>query len=144
MKGWVGWLVADGLPTSGHPSAACRVQDSESMLAKDWRSTTGPRMSMSHQSKRLKKSSSDWLTSGNAPIQWVKNAIFVFPVLPCSAEAQVILGGVVKRLLIAYFTGSICAKKYQNPFTRVQSYTKPKVGRCLRHGVYMWKTNETP
>jgi len=58
----------------------------------------------------LKKSSSDWLNSGNALIQWVKNAFLVFPVLPGSAEAQVIWGGIVKRLLIAYFTGSSSAK----------------------------------
>jgi len=32
-----------------------------------------------------------------------------FPVLP---EAQVISGGIVKRLLIAYFIGNISAKKY--------------------------------
>ena len=35
---------------------------------------------MSHESKRLKKSKSDWLNSGNALIQRVQNAIFVFPV----------------------------------------------------------------
>jgi len=35
--------------------------------------------------------------------------------LPGSAEAQVISGGTVKRLLIAYFIGNISAKKYQNP-----------------------------
>jgi len=45
---------------------------------------------MSRESKRLKKSSSDWWNSGNAQIQRVKNAIFVFPVLPGSAKAQVI------------------------------------------------------
>ena len=67
---------------------------------------------MSRGSKRLKKSSSDWLNSGNAQIQRVKNAIFVFPGLPGSAEAQVISGGVVKRLLIAYFVDSISAKNY--------------------------------
>ena len=52
---------------------------------------------MSHASKRLKKSRSDWLNSGNALIQRVKTAIFVFPVLPGSAEAQVISGGIVKH-----------------------------------------------
>jgi len=36
--------------------------------------------------------------------------------LPRSAEAQVIWGGIVKRLLIAYFIGNISAEKYQNPF----------------------------
>jgi len=39
-----------------------------------------------------------------------------FPVLPGSAEAQVIWGGIVKRLLIAYFIGNISAEKYQNSF----------------------------
>jgi len=57
-----------------------------------------------------------------------------FPVLPGSAEAQVIWGGIVKHILIAYFIGDISAKKYQNLFTYV-NYTKSKVGRFLRHGV---------
>ena len=43
-----------------------------------------------------------------------------FPVLPGSAEAQVIWGGMVKRLLIARFIGNIYAKKYQNPFMCVK------------------------
>jgi len=47
-------------------------------------------VSMSRESKRLKKLSSDLLNSGNALIRRVKNAIFVFPVLPGNAEAQVI------------------------------------------------------
>jgi len=41
---------------------------------------------------------------------WVKNVILCFPVLPGSAEAQVIWVGIVKRLLIAYFIGNISAK----------------------------------
>jgi len=44
-------------------------------------------MRMSRESKRLKKSSSDWLNSGSA---LMKNAILVFPALPGSVEAQVI------------------------------------------------------
>jgi len=75
---------------------------------------------MSHESKRSKKSSSDWLSSGNALIQRVKNAMFMFLVLPGSAEAQVACGGIVKCLLIAYFIGSISAKKYRNQFTCVK------------------------
>jgi len=43
-----------------------------------------------------------------------------FPVLPGSAEAQVICGGIAKRLLIAYFIGNISTKKYQNAFTYVK------------------------
>ena len=43
-----------------------------------------------------------------------------FCVLPGSAEAQVIWGGIVKRLLIAYFISNISAKKHQNPFMCVK------------------------
>jgi len=45
---------------------------------------------MSRESKRLKKSTSNWLSFGNALRQQVKNAIFVLTILPRSAEAQVI------------------------------------------------------
>jgi len=52
---------------------------------------------------------------------WVKKMRFsCFPVLPGSAEAQVIWGGIVKRLFIAYCIGNIFAKKYQNAFTCVK------------------------
>jgi len=57
-----------------------------------------------------------WQCTNNAS----ENAIFLFPVLPGNAETQVIWGGIVKRILIAYFIGSISAKKYQNPFTYVK------------------------
>jgi len=43
-----------------------------------------------------------------------------FSCFPGIAEAQVIWGGTVKRLLIAYFIGNISAKKYQNAFTYVE------------------------
>ena len=62
----------------------------------------------------------DWLNSHNALIQWIKNAIFEFPVLPGSAQTQVTWGGIVKHFLTAYFIGSISAKKYQHPFTCVK------------------------
>jgi len=65
----------------------------------------------------------------------VKTAIFVFPVLPGSAEAQVISGGVIKRLLTAYFIGNISAKKYQNPFTTVKVIVSQSWDVFLRHGV---------
>jgi len=42
------------------------------------------------------------------------------PILTGSAEGQVILGGIAKRLLIAYIIGNISAKKYQNPFTCIR------------------------
>jgi len=65
----------------------------------------------------------------------VKNAIFVFPVLPGSAEAQVIWGGVVKRPLIAYFISNISAKKRQNPFTFVEDVANQRWDVSLRHSV---------
>jgi len=71
-------------------------------------------VSMSRKSKRLKKSRSDWLNSGNALIQHLSEKIrfSCFPVLSGSAEAHVICGGIVKCFLIAYFMGNISAKKY--------------------------------
>jgi len=57
-----------------------------------------------------------------------------FPVLPGSTEAHVNWCDTVKCLLIAYFTGKISAKKSKSVHT-YQSYSKPKVGRFLRHGV---------
>jgi len=59
------------------------------------------------------------LCAQHSPIEW-KLWFSCFPVLPGSAEAQVIWGGIVKRLLIAYFIGNISAKKYQNPFMCVK------------------------
>jgi len=86
---------------------------------------------MSRDSKRLKKLSSNWLNSSNCTnTASEKNAtIFVFLVLPGSAEAQVSWGGIVKRLLIAYFTGSISAKNIKI-CSRVSklTYSKSKVG----------------
>jgi len=38
-----------------------------------------------------------------------------FPILPGSAEAQVISCSRVKCLLVAYFINNISVKKYQNP-----------------------------
>jgi len=57
-----------------------------------------------------------------------------FRVLPGSAEAQVICGGIVKRLLIAYFIRNISAKKYQNPFMCV------KVIASQRWDVFFFET----
>ena len=46
---------------------------------------------MSFKSTKLKKSSNDWLNSGKVVIQYLseKDAIFMFPFLPGSAEALV-------------------------------------------------------
>jgi len=59
------------------------------------------------------------LNSGNALIQHLSEKMR-FSCFPGIAEAQVIWGGTVKRLLIAYFIGNISAKKYQNAFTYVE------------------------
>jgi len=48
-----------------------------------------------------------------------------FPVLPGIAEAQVISGDILKRLLIAYFIGNISAKKISKSVHVCQSYIKP-------------------
>ena len=58
-----------------------------------------------------------------------------FRVLPGSAAAQVIWGGIVKHLLIAYFIGNISAIKYQNPFMCVKVIGSQRWDVCLRHGV---------
>ena len=60
-----------------------------------------------------------------------------FPILPGSAEAQVISGGIVKCLLIAYFIGIISAKKYQNPFMCVKVIASQRWDVFLRHGVFL-------
>jgi len=52
--------------------------------------------------------------------------------LPGSAEAQVISGGIVKHLLIAYFTHTLSVTflpKISKFIHVCQSYSKPKVGR---------------
>jgi len=51
------------------------------------------------------------------------------------SQAQVTWGGIVKRLLIAYFIDNICARNIKIHSPVRQSYSKPKVGRFLRHGV---------
>ena len=78
--------------------------------------------SMSCESKRLKKSRSDWLNSGNALIQHLseKMRFSCFPVFLGTAEVHTIWGGTIKRHLIPYFIHKISAKKYQNVFTCVK------------------------
>ena len=48
-----------------------------------------------------------------------------FPVLPGSAEAQVIWGGILKHLFIAYFIGNLSAKKISKSVHVCQSHSKP-------------------
>jgi len=70
-------------------------------------------------------SQKDWRNQGATSwilaMHWcsisVKMRFLCFPVLAGSAQAHVVWGGIVKRLLIAYFIGNmISAKKYQNVF----------------------------
>ena len=87
---------------------------------------------MSRKSKRLKKWSS-CLNSGNALIQHLsENAIFMFTVSPGGTGAQVIWGGIVKCPWLLTLSVTFLPKRYQNPFTSVNS--KPKVGR------FFWDT----
>jgi len=62
----------------------------------------------------------------NTAFEW-KMQFSCFPVFPGSAEAQVIWGGIVKRLLIGYFIGNISAKKISKSVHMCQRYSKPKV-----------------
>ena len=75
-------------------------------------------LSMSCESKRLKKSRSNWLNSGNALIQHLSEKKCGLRVSPFCQVAQkhkayAIWGGIVKRLLIAYFIGNISAKNVE-------------------------------
>jgi len=58
-----------------------------------------------------------------------------FPVLPGSAKAQLICCGIIKCLLIAYIIRDISTKKISKSVHVCQTYSKPQVGRFLRHGV---------
>ena len=57
----------------------------------------------------------------NTAFEW-KMQFLCLPVLPGSAEAQIIWGGIVKRLLIAYFIGNISAQKIK---TMSKLYSMP-------------------
>ena len=86
---WTHWLQDLGC----HTAAWVWV-----MSQKDWRN----------------QEATGWILAMHWYSIWVKNAIFVFPRLSGSAEAHVIWGGTVKRLLIAYFIGNISAKNIKN------------------------------
>ena len=70
-------------------------------------------VSMSHESiktEEIKERLVEFWQCTDTAFEW-KNAIFVFPRFArYSAEAQVIWGGTLKRLLIAYFISNISAK----------------------------------
>ena len=66
-----------------------------------------------------------FLLKKHAPFKW-KDAISGLPVSPGSAEAQVIWGGIIKRILIAYFISNISTKKISKSIHVRQSYSKPK------------------
>ena len=83
---------------SSAPALTCEIGNLEDSALVHCACNTS-HSNMSRESKRLKKSSS-WLNSGNALIQHLseKQQFSCFPVLPDSTEAQVIWGGIVKRL----------------------------------------------
>ena len=64
----------------------------------------------SNKTEEIKQLVEFWKCTDTA-FQW-KMQFSCFPVLLGSAEAHVIWGGTVKRILVAYFIGSISAKKY--------------------------------
>jgi len=70
------------------------------------------------------------ITQSNRVKMWFS----CFSILPGSTEAQV-RGGIVRRILIAYFIGNISAEKISKSIHVCESYSKPKVERFLRHGV---------
>jgi len=72
--------------------------------------------------------------STNTAFEW-KMPFLCFPILPGSAEAQVIWGGILKHLLIAYFVSNISDKKYQNLFMCVKVIASHRWDGFLRHGV---------
>jgi len=59
----------------------------------------------------VQHSSTAAVLSANTTIEW-KMWFLCFPILPGSAEAQVIWGSILKHLLIAYFICNISPKKY--------------------------------
>jgi len=69
--------------------------------------------------------------STNTAIVW-KMWFSCFPVLPGSAEAQVIWGGILKHLLIAYFIGNTFLPKNIKICSRVSSH---RWDVFLRHGI---------
>ena len=77
------------------------------------------------------------MNSGNALIQHFsgKMRFSCLPVLPRSAEAQVIWGGSAKRLLIAYFISNISAKKNIKMRSRVSVIANQRWDVFLRHSV---------
>ena len=92
-------------------------------------------VSMSHESKRLKNQTAGWTQAMHWYSIWVKMHFSCFSVVPGSAEAQVIWGGIVICLLIAYSISSISAKKYQNPFPCLKVTAIQKWDIFFRRGV---------
>jgi len=81
-------------------------------------------VSVSRESKRLRKSN-NWLNSDNALIQHLsENAIFVFPhfTRQCKSTSYLRWHILVKRLLIAYLIGNISGKNI-----KIRSFTCVKV-----------------
>jgi len=92
-------------------------------------SHTAAYKTISRELKRLKEIKERlvefWQCTDTA-FEWKKFDFRIFP-FPGSAEAQLIWGGTVNHLLIAYFIGNISARNYQM-CSPMSSYSKPKVG----------------
>jgi len=67
--------------------------------------------------------------------------ILVFPILLGSADAQVILRGIIKRLLVGYFIGNISAKNIKIR-SQVSKLWQAIGGTFLRHGEDKVKLNQ--
>jgi len=70
-------------------------------------------VSMSRKSKKteeIKEQLVEFWQCTDTAFEWKKMRFSCFPVLPGSAEAHVIWGGIVKCFLIAYFMDNISAK----------------------------------
>ena len=70
-----------------------------------------------------------------------------FPILPGTAEAHIIWGGIVKCVLTAYFMGNISVKRYQNVFNYVKLIAKKRWDvfetQCTYTAIYWYiKSNE--
>ena len=91
---------------------------------------------VSQKTEEIKEQLVEFWQCTDTALEW-KMPFSCFPVLPGSAEAQVIWGGSVKRLLTAYFICNISAQKYQNVFMYVKVIANQRWDVFLRHSVVL-------
>jgi len=85
--------------------------------------------------KDWRNQTAGWLKCCISALPEFKMQCLCFSVLPGSAEAQVICGGIVICLLIACSISNISAKKYQNPFPCLNVIAIQRWDLFLRHSV---------